>query len=151
MPTVRDACRTTAPYSCAAPVALQLAARLRSRVIGHTWDGRNYDAGYGPLHVVHCVLHVACCMLLVACLHAATGAIRFRMPARGDAFVGMAVADAAVGRKASVTLRAHTVLVTALLLCWSPRLRHTHRCAAVSACSYNSSRPSAPRRRCWRM
>jgi hypothetical protein len=56
MPTARVACRTTAPYSCAAPVALQLAKRHRPRVICHTRHGRSRDAAC-------CMLHVACCMM----------------------------------------------------------------------------------------
>ncbi len=88
MPTVRVACRTTAPYSCAAPVALQLAARHRSGGICHTWDGQFMDVvrcmllavrgmSYTP-SVFCCMSHVAChmlqvasCVLHVACYHLA--------------------------------------------------------------------------------
>ena len=78
-------------------------------------------------------------MLLVACLHAATGAIRFRMPARADAFVGMAVADAAVAQESLRHPAARTESVTALLLCWSRLPRHTLCTAAAPHPSLQSS------------
>ena len=111
-----------APSSFAAPVALQLVARLRSRVIGHTWDGRSLDAGYGPLHVVRCVLHVACCLSHVcmlppeqsvsACPHAQTHLSVWPWPMQRSS------------KRASVTPRARTESVTAPLLCWSRLPRH---------------------------
>ena len=71
------------------------------------------------LSVACCMLHVACRPSLVACcmlppeqaVSARTHARAQR--ARADALVGMAVADEAVGRKASVALRAHSALATA--------------------------------------
>ncbi len=106
----------TAQFSCAAPVALQLAARHRSRVICHPRDGRSVGAAC-------CMLHVACCMPCVSCrmLHAATAASSFRTHARTraraqraspDAFVGMASADEVVGRSVSRP-RSHTKWVLA--------------------------------------
>jgi hypothetical protein len=81
MPTARVACRTTAPSSCAAPVALQLAARPSSATHGM--------AGVWMSSAACCMLHyrmlrVACCMLFISCrmLHAATGASGFRMYVR---------------------------------------------------------------------
>ena len=67
------------------------------------------------LHVACCMLHVACCMPSVACgmlppgAHALEASSYARtharaQRARADALVGMAVADEAVGRKASVAL-----------------------------------------------
>ncbi len=55
-----------AQLCCAAPVALQLAARHRSGVICHTRHGRSMNVACCMLHVVHTVclvLHVACCHL----------------------------------------------------------------------------------------
>jgi hypothetical protein len=112
MPTARVACRTTAPYSFAAPIALQLAAWHRSRVIFHTRHGRSMD-------VVRCMLHVACCMLSIACCmlppgaHALGASSYARTHARvqrasADAIVGMAVADAKSLRRT----RPHSALAT---------------------------------------
>ena len=72
------------------------------------------------LHVACCMLHVACCMPSVACgmlppgAHALEASSYARTHARAqrafaDALVGMAVADKAVGRGASVA-HARTVL-----------------------------------------
>jgi hypothetical protein len=101
MPTVRVACRTTAPFSCAAPVALQLAARHRSRVICHTWDGRSMDVVRGMLRVACRPSLVACCMLPPEQAASARTHARAQR-ARADALVGMAVADEAVKHKALV-------------------------------------------------
>ncbi len=122
MPTVRVACRTTAPYSCAAPVALQLAARHRSSVSCHALHRRSMD-------VVRCMLHVACCMLRVACRpslvaccvlppeHAVSARTHARAQcARADALVRMAVADEAVGRT--------PLVICAFTLRWPQLPRH---------------------------
>ncbi len=53
-PSASDACCMTAPFSCAAPIALQLAARHRSR-IGRLPHRAWPEHGCRPLHV-------ACCM-----------------------------------------------------------------------------------------
>jgi hypothetical protein len=82
MPTVRVACCTTAPYSCAAPVALQLAARHRSRVICHTWGGRSMDVVRRMLHVACCMLHAVRLLSHVACCHRSRQFRHARMRAR---------------------------------------------------------------------
>ena len=70
------------------------------------------------LLVIHCMLHGVCHMLSVArcILHAATWhALEAGMHTRARsvrAFVGMAVADEAVGRKASYALRTHRPVVS---------------------------------------
>jgi hypothetical protein len=102
--------RLTAPSSCAAPVALELAARHRSCVICHTWDGRSMY-GCCQLHVACCMLHAVRLLSHVACCHRSRQFRRIRT--RADALVGMAVADEAVGRTALVALHAHSALATA--------------------------------------
>jgi hypothetical protein len=136
------ACCRTAPYSSATSVALQLASRHRSRVICHTRDGQWLDAAC-------CVPCVSCRMLSYGhpCRpfpHARTHA--HAQLASPDAFVGMALVDEVVGHNASVAPRVRSH-------------RFSHSCcthcapiaaAALPACSSRSSRPPAPRRRCWR-
>ena len=77
------------------------------------------------MDVVLCMLHVACCMPSVSCrmLHAATAASSFGAYARADALVGMALADAVVGR---------TPLVICAFTLHRPQLpRHTLCTAAA--------------------
>ena len=94
------------------------------------------------LHVACCMLHVACCMPSVACgmlppglraleasSYARTHARAQR--ARADALVGIAVADEAVGRRASV---AHVSTVN-----WPQLPRHTLCTAAAPHPSLQSS------------
>ncbi len=88
MPITRVSCCMPAQFSCAAFVALQLAARHRSRIICHTRMAGVWMSS------------VACCMLPPG-----AHALEAKQPcthARADALVGMAGADEAVGRKASV-------------------------------------------------
>ena len=86
-------------------------------------------------------LRVACCMLLVACLHAATGAISFRMPARADAFVGMAVADAAVEQESlSHPARSHIIGHSTTTLLATAAAAHT---------VHSSCTASIAARQCW--
>jgi hypothetical protein len=111
----RVACCMTTQFSCAAPIALQLAARHRPRAICHTRDGRSMDATCCMLHAACRLSRVACCMLppeqaVSACTHEQVNrgilpAMRARnVPRR---FVGMALADEVVGRSVS-RLHAHT-------------------------------------------
>ncbi len=113
MPIARVPCCTTAPFSFAAPIALQLAARHRSRIICRTWGHRSLDAACRPLHVGCHMLSVASRNLHAAALRARSRRRQLCTRARVQALTPLSVWRWAMRWSGFSVVRSHTALVSA--------------------------------------